>query len=91
MNKKVLDNLRKQYNIFLSHCDLEEDLCECLGKKRFAELLDCNTAIDAMKRLKSKKQHEMVKLVGKLTEKDCEKIYEHYNFGCLKAVCNETV
>ena len=91
LNKDVLDGFRNRYDLFLSHCDLEEDLCECLGDCRFAELLDCSTAAEAIKSLKSKKQHKMVELAGKLSKDNCEQIYNHYNFGCLKAVRNETV
>jgi putative ATP-dependent endonuclease of OLD family len=90
-NKTSLDSIREIYKIFLSHCDLEEDLCKCLGNKRFCELLECATAAESVKRLKSKKQHIMVELAGKLTRADCQKIYNHYNFACLKAVRNETV
>ena len=30
--------------------------------------------------------HNMVELVEKLTVEDCKRIYEHYNFACLKEV-----
>ena len=80
-NKVTLDNIRSTYNIFLSCCDLEEDLFECLGD-RLEELVGSSP----VKVLKASKQHNMVELVGKLTDEDCRKIYEHYNFACLKAV-----
>lgn len=41
---------------------------------------------DVVGYLQKAKHHNMVKLIGKLTKKDCEKIYEHYNFACLKEV-----
>jgi len=89
-NKEKLDVIRKKYRIFLSHSDLEEDLCDCLNKSRFCELLNENTAADAIKRLKSKKHHKMVDLVSKLKKTDCNKIYHDYTFACLMEVCNET-
>ena len=90
-NKAVLDDLRRRYGLYLSHCDLEEDLGECLRKDRFCELLGGSTTTACVKLLKSKKQHQMAELVEKLSEKDCKKIYNHYNFACLKAVRNDTL
>ena len=89
-NKAAMDDLRRRYGFHLSHCDLEEDLGECLRKTRFCELLGGETTTACVELLKSKKQHKMVELVDRLTEKDCKKIYNHYNFACLKAVRNET-
>lgn len=89
-NRSCLDNIREKYNLHLSHCSLEEDLRECLGDARFCELFRKTTAAEAVKLLKSKKQHEMTEIVSKLSHDDCIKIYNHYNFACLKAVCNET-
>jgi putative ATP-dependent endonuclease of OLD family len=86
-NKDSLDKIREKFNIYLSHCSLEEDILECLRNQRFIELLNKNTSEEALKYLKSKKQHRMVELVGKLNPDDCKKIYDHYNFACLKAVC----
>lgn len=88
-NKSVLDDLRSRYGLYLSHCDLEEDLGECLRKKRICELLGKNTTKACIRLLKSQKQHKMVELVEKLSKNDCKKIYNHYNFTCLKAVRNE--
>lgn len=90
-NKTVLDELRHRYGLYLSHCDLEEDLGECLRKTRFCELLGESTTKASVKLLKSKKQLKMVELVGRLSEQDCKKIYNHYNFACLKAVRNDTL
>lgn len=87
--KSTIDTLREKFKLQLSHCDLEEDLCEALGGTRFAELMSAATAAEAIKRLKSKKQHIMIELVGQLSKDDCSKIYAHYNFACLKAVRNE--
>lgn len=88
-NRTVLDDLRRRYGLYLSHCDLEEDLGECLRRARFCELLGGNTTADCVKLLKAKKQYKMVELVEKLSEEDCKKIYNHYNFACLKAVRND--
>lgn len=90
-NKATLDDLRRRYGLHLSHCDLEEDLGECLRKTRFCELLGRDTTTACVKLLKSKKQYKMIELVDRLSEKDCKKIYNHYNFACLKAVRNETL
>ena len=85
----VLDDIRKRYQLYLSHCDLEEDINECLGRTRLCNLLGKTNSADPINLLKSKKQYMMVELAGKLTKSDCHKIYNHYNFACLKAVRNE--
>ena len=36
--------------------------------------------------LQDAKNNHMVELVEKLTVEDCKRIYEHYNFACLKEV-----
>jgi putative ATP-dependent endonuclease of OLD family len=90
-NKDALDVIRFGYGIHLSHCGLEEDLSECLSDARFCELLGGATAAACVSRLKSKKQYMMVELVSKLSKEDCEKIYNHYNFACLKAVRHENL
>ena len=41
---------------------------------------------DAIGYLQDAKNKHMVNLAEKLTSEDCEKIYEHYNFACLKEV-----
>jgi len=81
-NIETLNVIRKEYNIHLSRCGFEEDLYECLGKKRLVTLL----GNDPVKVLKIAKHYSMVKLINKLTKEDCNKIYKHYNFACLKAV-----
>lgn len=80
-NRLLLDSFRKKYDIHVSHCGLEEDLYECLGD-RLIQLIGAAP----VKHLKKSKQHNMVELVSKLTLSDCNKIYNHYNFACLKAV-----
>lgn len=81
-NKQTLNAIRSVYNIFLSHCGLEEDLHDCLGDERLTELM----GKDPIKTLKSSKKYNMVELASKLTKDDCLKIFNHYNFACLKAV-----
>ena len=80
-NKLALDGFREKFNVYLSRCGLEEDLYECLGD-RLVELIGENP----VNRLQKSKQHNMVDLVSKLELDDCKKIYNHYNFACLKAV-----
>ena len=36
--------------------------------------------------LQDAKNNHMVELVEKLTPEDCTRIFEHYNFACLKEV-----
>jgi putative ATP-dependent endonuclease of OLD family len=81
-NKKILDDIREAYNIHLSYCGFEEDLHECLGEERLVALIGKNP----IKVLKTSKHHKMVILASKLTKEDCTKIFNHYNFACLKAV-----
>lgn len=79
----ILDSIRDKYNIFLSKVDLENDLDEAMHD-RLVELLDCS---DPVRYLQSSKYYNMIELVKKLTLDDCLQIYSHYNFACLKAVC----
>jgi putative ATP-dependent endonuclease of OLD family len=88
-NVGSINIIRHAYRLYLSHCDLEEDLGECLKKARLSELLGKATLADCVVYLKSKKQHIMAELAGNLTDDDCKKIYAHDNFACLKAVRNE--
>ena len=81
VNKSIIDSINNTYGIFLSRCDLETDLYECLGR-RLSTIMGKNP----VKVLKSSKQYKMVELASQLTLSDCQKIYEHKNFACLKAV-----
>lgn len=83
-NKTQLDRIRKDYGIFLSHCGLEEDLDEILHEEMNLYLPGCNG--DPIHYLQDSKNYHMVELVDKLTKKDCEIIYNNYNFACLKEV-----
>lgn len=81
-NKKMLDEIRSKYRIFLSKVDLENDLDEVLHD-RLIDLLGETSPVDY---LQDAKHYHMVELVEKLTDEDCETIYNHYNFACLKEV-----
>ncbi len=83
-NKDKLDEIRKEYSIYLSRCSLEEDLDEVIHDEMVEYLKDSDG--DVIGYLKAAKNNHMVELVEKLTEDDCKKIYEHYNFACLKEV-----
>lgn len=41
---------------------------------------------DVIRYLQDAKNNHMVELVEKLTPEDCARIFEHYNFACLKEV-----
>lgn len=81
-NKKKLDEIRKTYLVFLSKCDLENDLDEMLHDK----LVEHLGTDDVVTYLQDAKHYHMVELIEKLTDEDCRAIYEHYNFACLKEV-----
>lgn len=81
-NIKILDTIRKDFHIFLSKVDLENDLDEAIHD-RLSTLLCVDEPVDY---LQKSKHYNMVKLVGKLSDEDCTAIYNHYNFACLKEV-----
>ncbi len=81
-NIKQLDELRDNYKIFLSRCDLENDLDEAIHDK-LQQYLDTD---DVVGYLQDSKHYHMIELIEKLTDEDCNKIFEHYNFACLKEV-----
>lgn len=81
-NKKELDHIRLDDLIYLSRCSLEEDLDEVMHSELLLYLTDCNG--DPVKYLQSSKNYNMVELVDKLNQDDCMKIYDSYNFECLK-------
>ena len=76
----VLNNIRENFHVYLSKVDLENDLDEVLHEK-LAEYLN---KIDPVTYLQSAKNNHMVKLVEKLSDEDCRKVYDDYNFACLK-------
>lgn len=80
-NIKSLDQIRNDYQIYLSKVDLENDLDEVLHDKLVNYL-----GTNPIKYLQDAKHYHMVELIEKLSETDCKTIYNHYNFACLKAV-----
>lgn len=81
-NKKVIDEIRNEYHIFLSKTDLENDLDEFLHD-RLSDLLNEDNPVAY---LQDAKHYHMVELIEKLSDEDCKAIYNHYNFACLKEV-----
>lgn len=81
-NQVMLDQIRAQYGIHLSRVSLEEDLDEALHDEMVAYLPDADG--DVVAYLKTSKKYNMVELIEHLTDSDCNKIYYHYNFACLK-------
>ena len=81
-NKAKLDEIRSEYDIFLSKVDLENDLDEFLH----TELVNYLGVSNPVGYLQKAKSFHMAELVEKITDIDCRKIYEHYNFACLKEV-----
>lgn len=83
-NKTVLDDIRTNYHIYLSRVSLEEDLDEVIHAEMVTYLPDANG--DVISYLQEAKKYHMVKLAEKLTDADCEKIFNHYNFKCLEDI-----
>lgn len=83
-NKMILDEIREEYSIFLSRCSLEEDLDEVIHDQMVRYLSEADG--DPIGYLQDAKNNNMVKLVEKLTSEDCQTIYNHYNFACLREV-----
>lgn len=81
--KELIIELRTQ-NIYLSEVDLENDLYEALGD-RMEEIFNTK---DPVTYLQSKKLFNMVELIESLTKDDCEVIFNHENFKCLKELYN---
>ncbi len=83
-NKNILDQIRADFSLYLSRCSLEEDLDEVIHDKMVEYLPEAEG--DVIGYLQESKNKHMVKLVEKLTKEDCNNIFEHYNFACLKEV-----
>lgn len=82
--KEQLDQIRKTYSIYLSHCSLEEDLDEAFHDQMVQYLPEAKG--DPIEYLQDEKHYRMVELAEKLTPEDCLIISNHYNFECLKEV-----
>jgi putative ATP-dependent endonuclease of OLD family len=78
---ETLDEIRSKFYIYLSKVDLENDLDEALHDKLVGYLGD-----NPVEYLQDAKHYHMVELIEKLSGADCRKIYNHYNFACLKEV-----
>ena len=61
---------------------MENDLDEVMHD-RLIDLLGETLPVDY---LQDSKHYHMVELIEKLTDVDCRKIYDHYNFACLKEI-----
>lgn len=83
-NKNQLDLIREKYSLHLSRCSLEEDLDEAIHIQMNLYLPNANG--DAISYLQEAKNKHMIELVEQLTNDDCNIIYNHYNFACLKEV-----
>lgn len=83
-NKEKLDEIREKNFIYLSRCSLEEDLDEVIHCEMVKYLSEAGENV--IKYLQEAKNINMVKLAEKLSADDCKKIFEHYNFACLKEV-----
>ena len=81
-NNAIIDEMREKYGIFLSKVDLENDLDEFLH----AELVAYLGVDDPVAYLQKAKHFHMVELIEKISDVDCRRIYDHYNFACLKEV-----
>lgn len=79
-NVKLINSVRKDYKIFLSEVDLENDLNKILHKR----LTECLNKTNPVKYLQEKKQIRMFELINLLTDEDCIKIYNGKNFEILK-------
>lgn len=79
-NKQQLDLIRNEYGIYLSCCDLENDLDDVLHEEMVQYLEKSNPVAY----LQEAKHLNMAQLITKLTLEDCKKIVNHYNFQCLK-------
>ena len=89
-NKNLLDLIRKENKIYLSICDLENDLYDVLKEPLISYLKQIKnnqkTRKNVVNYLQESKCYNMAKMIAYLTDDDCRTIYEHYNFACLKEV-----
>lgn len=83
-NQAALDEIRDEYSLYLSRCSLEEDLDEVIHENMVKYLPNADG--DPIGYLQDSKKNHMVELVEKLTLEDCKRIFNHYNFACLKDV-----
>jgi putative ATP-dependent endonuclease of OLD family len=93
--KDKLDEIRADKNIFLSKVDLENDLDEVIHdilikyiktNQKEKDNEEDSDSIDSVEYLQKAKKNHMVELVKNFTQDDCIKIYNSYNFECLKRI-----
>ena len=80
-NQDALNEVRENYHIHLSKSDLENDLDEVLHEELVGYLGD-----NPVEYLQDSKRYNMVELIEKISVTDCQAIYSHYNFACLKEI-----
>lgn len=78
-NLPKITKLSSEFHIFLSHCDLENDLDEVLH-----DVLEDYLKNNPVEYLQQSKSYNMAELLTHLTEQDCKNIYAHNNFSCLR-------
>lgn len=81
-SRSTLDDIRKNHGIFLSRVDLENDLDEILHD----ELCKYLGTKSPVAYLQKAKRFHMVNLVQAITDDDCKRIFDDYNFACLKEI-----
>jgi len=74
-----IKELSSKHFIFLSRCDLENDLDEVLHQS-----LKTYLGQNPVEYLQQSKSYNMAELLTHLTEQDCKELYAHNNFSCLK-------
>lgn len=75
-----INKIKKEFNIFISEVDLENDLNKILHQK-LVEYLGENNPV---KYMQQKKHIRMYELISVLSDDDCERIYKNKNFDILK-------
>lgn len=79
-NKETIDSWRNDHKVYLSTVDLENDL-DSIIHNEMCRYLSTTTPV---KYLQEKKLINMVELISKLSNEDCEKIFNSYEFACVK-------
>ena len=80
-NNDLINEIADNYSIYISHCDLENDLDEIMHDKLVEYLGD-----DPVQYLQSNKVYNMSELIKHLTLTDCQTIYSNPLFTCLKEI-----
>lgn len=81
-NQNLIHQIQTDYHVFVSKVDLENDLNDVISD-RMREILNNENPV---KYLQSAKNNHMVELVKELSDTDCDRIYNHPNFSCLKDI-----